>query len=227
MNHYALTDSQAQGLQKPSQPSHICRGTFEPTCFCSGETQPLPGHSIRSNKKAEWADQQWRDYWLRRCSDVLKTDCQFPNVFFEQQVGHLVRAVNNPKHRLVMGYGCGLRLEKLRTLHRRDIDFDKKLLRLRSGKGRKYRMIMLKPVVSEQHSDYLFKNDTAEELLTRRTVSKIFNNICLKAGILKLVCIQILRKNFATYLSSMEPIFVTFRGYCGTAVRRSWRFIRM
>ena len=48
--------------------------------------------------------------------------------------------------------------------------------------------------------DYLFINDSAETLLTSRTISKIFDHACKRAGVPKIGGIHTLRHSFATHL---------------------------
>ncbi|MBN1982241.1 MAG: tyrosine-type recombinase/integrase [Chitinivibrionales bacterium] len=141
----------------------------------------------------------------------MKTGRALPKVYSEKQIEAFIQAVENSKHRLILvfAYGCGLRLEEVRTVHRRDFDFDKNLLRLRSGKGRKDRVIMLDPVIDKllrdylkfnQVTEYLFTSGFSGELLSRRTISKIFDNACAKAGIPKIGGIHTSRHSFATHL---------------------------
>jgi integrase/recombinase XerD len=140
----------------------------------------------------------------------MKTGRQLPKVYSEQQIEHILMAPANLKHRLVLmlAYGCGLRLEEVRTIRSGDFDFAKKLLRLRRGKGQKDRIVMLDPVITEtvqsflkhRPEGYLFTHDGSDELLDRRTISKIFDNACAKAGVPKLGGIHTLRHSFATHL---------------------------
>ncbi|MBL8025194.1 MAG: tyrosine-type recombinase/integrase [Fibrobacteres bacterium] len=141
----------------------------------------------------------------------MKTGRTLPKVYSEQQIGKLISATKNPKHRLLLmlAYGCGLRLEELRTLKVSDFDLDKKLLRLQHGKGEKDRILMLDPIIIQELSallsenpaqEHLFLSEKTNELLNRRTVSKIFDNSCIKAGLPKLGGIHTLRHSFATHL---------------------------
>jgi site-specific recombinase XerD len=141
----------------------------------------------------------------------MKTGRSLPKVYSEQDIEKLLKSVENSKHRLLLmlAYGCGLRLEELRTLKTTDFDFHKDLLRLEQGKGKKDRTIMLDPFIKEQikiyvsknpSNTYLFLSAQTNELLTRRTVSKIFDNACAKAGVPKLGGIHTLRHSFATHL---------------------------
>ncbi|MBN1575507.1 MAG: tyrosine-type recombinase/integrase [Chitinispirillaceae bacterium] len=123
----------------------------------------------------------------------MKIGKPLPKVYSEQQIEKLIAATTNPKHRLVimLAYGGGLRLEEIRLLRSRNFDFDKDCIRISKGKGRKDRVIMLdrgiKKVLQAYISgnpemNYLFINDSSGKLLTRRTISKIFDNACKRSG---------------------------------------------
>ena len=140
----------------------------------------------------------------------MKTGRPLPKVYSEQQVEQILKAPANLKHRLILmlAYGCGLRLEEVRTIRSGDFDFAKKLLRLRRGKGQKDRIVMLDPVITEtvqaflkhRPEGFLFTRNGSDDLLDRRTISKIFDNACAKAGVPKLGGIHTLRHSFATHL---------------------------
>jgi site-specific recombinase XerD len=142
----------------------------------------------------------------------MKTGRPLPKVYSEQQIAQILKTVTNTKHKLLLmlAYGCGLRLEEVRTLKTADFDFDKQVLRLKNGKGNKDRKIMLDRAIQKQlrgfikqHPDrpYLFESDQEPgKLITRRTVEKIFTNACTKAKVAVLGGIHTLRHSFATHL---------------------------
>jgi len=83
------------------------------------------------------------------------------------------------------------------------------LIHVRQGKGRKDRYSILSKnaldalriYAKEYHpSDWLFPGDQIGKHLTERTVQKIFESACKKAGIKKDVSILSLRHAFATHL---------------------------
>src|SRR5690554_7772092 len=63
----------------------------------------------------------------------------------QREIKQLLKTPKLLKHRLVLAllYGCGLRNFELRNLQRRDLDFDRKMLHVRQGKGRKDRYVPL------------------------------------------------------------------------------------
>jgi integrase/recombinase XerD len=140
----------------------------------------------------------------------MKTGRALPKVYSEQEIEKIISSTTNLKHRLILmlAYGCGLRLEEVRTIRSGDFDFTKNLLRLRQGKGQKDRIVMLDIIIREtiqaflkhRPEGYLFTHDNSSELLDRRTISKIFDNACARAGVPKLGGIHTLRHSFATHL---------------------------
>jgi integrase/recombinase XerD len=140
----------------------------------------------------------------------MKTGRALPKVYSEQEIEKIISSTANLKHRLVLmlAYGCGLRLEEVRTVRSEDFDFTKNLLRLRQGKGQKDRIVMLDSTIKDsillflkhRPTGHLFTPDGSNDLLDRRTISKIFDNACAKAGVPKLGGIHTLRHSFATHL---------------------------
>src|SRR3990170_4527751 len=60
-----------------------------------------------------------------------------------KEIKALLCAPNLLKHRIVLGmlYGCGLRCQELRSLLIQDVDFDRNMIHVRQGKGRKDRYL--------------------------------------------------------------------------------------
>ncbi|WP_255473342.1 tyrosine-type recombinase/integrase [Oceanihabitans sp. IOP_32] len=82
---------------------------------------------------------------------------KLPVVLNQREVKKLLRTPRLLKHRLVLAmlYGCGLRNFELRNLQRRDLDFDRKLLHVRQGKGRKDRYVPLSEIQIRGLKKYL------------------------------------------------------------------------
>lgn len=141
----------------------------------------------------------------------MKPGKSLPKVYSEQQIQRLISAVINRKHRLVLllAYGGGLRLDEVRTLRKKHFDFDKDCIRIEKGKGCKDRIVMLDPTIKKELTDYftddpaidyLFTNHLSGELLSHRTIAKIFENACYKSRVPKIGGIHTLRHSFATHL---------------------------
>tara|TARA_R110000737_G_scaffold352737_3_gene400040 strand:- start:17199 stop:17720 length:522 start_codon:yes stop_codon:yes gene_type:complete len=68
---------------------------------------------------------------------------KLPVVLSQQEIKRLISAPKLLKHRILIGlaYDCGLRRGELLNLEVKDIDFDRKMLHVRQGKGRKDRYV--------------------------------------------------------------------------------------
>jgi len=106
-------------------------------------------------------------------------------------------------------YSGGLRVGEIIKLRVEDIDSNRKLIYIRASKGRKDRYTLLSNVALQTLREYwkkekpqkcLFPSWNKEKHITARTVQKIFQNTCKKAGINKDVSVHSLRHSFATHL---------------------------
>ena len=141
----------------------------------------------------------------------MKTGRSLPEVYSEAEVEKILSAEQNSKHRLMLmiAYGCGLRLSELRYLKREDIYIDRDLIKVRQGKGKKDRTVMLDPAMKGEIVQYmkgyqskvfLFEGYTPGTPLTKTTISKVYHHACQKAGIACRGGIHTLRHSFATHL---------------------------
>ncbi len=151
---------------------------------------------------------------IRPGEDILikmKTDKTLPKVHSLESIKKIINAPSNFKHRLILmvTYGCGLRLSEVHSLRRENIDFDRKVVTIRKGKGKKDRVVMLDDALAELlkswmnsgcGKEFLFEGYTEGEPLSRRTIEKIFENACIKAEIDSRGGIHSLRHSFATHL---------------------------
>jgi integrase/recombinase XerD len=77
----------------------------------------------------------WADF---DCSVALpKPRQRIPELLTRAEVGRLLAVCSNPKHRMMLAtcYGCGLRVSELVALRIRDIDGERRVLRVEQGKG--------------------------------------------------------------------------------------------
>jgi len=141
----------------------------------------------------------------------MKTGRQLPKVYSIQEIEDIVSSITNGTHRLIVliAYACGLRLSEIQNLKISDVDFDTNLIHIRSGKGNKDRTVMLdeviKPVLLKYCSEnegkrWLFISSQTGRQLTVRTIAKIYENACEKAGVHRKGGIHTLRHSFATHL---------------------------
>lgn len=140
-----------------------------------------------------------------------KKDKKLPVVLSRFEISQMLSSVSNIKHRaiLMLTYSAGLRVSEVVKLRYEDIDAERKLIHLKSAKGRKDRYTMLSDVALETirkylkeygQSRWLFPGQDKENHMTTRTVEKIFSNTCKKANIEKDVTVHSLRHSFATHL---------------------------
>lgn len=142
--------------------------------------------------------------------DRMKPGKQLPPVYAEQVVARIIDSTANPKHRLVLmlAYGCGLRLSEIVNLRRADIEWERHCLKIH-GKGSKERIVPLDSLLEQELHAYLtssgsrrfvFEGTTPGRPYTKRSVAKVFEQACRKAGIKRKGGIHSLRHSCATHL---------------------------
>jgi site-specific recombinase XerD len=139
-----------------------------------------------------------------------KKEKTLPNVLSKSEMRRLIQGTNNPKHHTIISllYGSGLRVGELVRLKMQDVDFDRKLVHVVLGKGKKDRYTLLpeslltilqKQKLLKKSHDYLFTNEKGNHL-TEKTIERIVKNAAGKAQIFKHVSPHTLRHSFATHL---------------------------
>ncbi|WP_226002713.1 site-specific tyrosine recombinase/integron integrase [Paenibacillus sp. BJ-4] len=140
-----------------------------------------------------------------------KKESKLPDVLSLNEVMRLLKVVKNPKHRaiLYLTYTSGLRVSEVVRLRPEDCDRERKVLKVRQGKGRKDRQTLLSEAAfavveqyigAEQPEDWLFPGQREGRHLTERSAQKVFEKALAEAGIRKQVSIHSLRHSFATHL---------------------------
>lgn len=127
-----------------------------------------------------------------------------------EEIKRLMESVTNPKHHLIikMLYTSGVRVSELVKIKVAHLDFDRKMLLVKQGKGRKDRYTLLPESVLPLIKDYLgLRNNKSEYLfasargpLTTRTIEEVLHQAGRKAGISKKVTPHTLRHSFASHL---------------------------
>lgn len=127
-----------------------------------------------------------------------------------KEIKQLIEVTPNIKHKLMISmlYATGVRVSELINTKVEHIDFPRKLLLVKQGKGNKDRYTILSDnVVKEMRnylnarankSNYLF--ETPKGHVTDRTVQAVLKKARKKAKIQKRVTPHILRHSFATHL---------------------------
>lgn len=133
-----------------------------------------------------------------------------PTVLSMEEVAAILKATTNLKHKAILTviYSAGLRIGELINLKIKDIDSERKQIRVEQSKGKKDRYTLLSPKTLEllrayfkayKPKEYLFEGQEGGRYSTR-SIQAFFQEICKKVGIKKKVSIHTLRHSFATHL---------------------------
>ncbi|TAH20445.1 MAG: recombinase XerD [Cytophagales bacterium] len=133
-----------------------------------------------------------------------------PTVLSTEEITSILKATENLKHKAILTviYSAGLRIGELISLKIKDIDSERKQIRVEQGKGKKDRYTLLSSKTLEllrtyfkeyKPKEYLFEGQEGGHYSTR-SVQTFFQEICKKAGIKKKVSVHTLRHSFATHL---------------------------
>lgn len=140
-----------------------------------------------------------------------KHETKLPVVLSREEVGRLLGAVANLKHRTVLMtlYGAGLRLSEALTLTVPDVDSGRMVLRIQQGKGRKDRYVDLAETLLlalraywtlYRPARYLFPGRSRDQPLTASAIQKVCTRARRAAGLQKAVSPHTLRHCYATHL---------------------------
>jgi site-specific recombinase XerD len=138
-----------------------------------------------------------------------KREKSLPTVLSKEEVKRVIEAASNPKHMLVLKclYGMGLRVSELVGLKVSDIDFERGMVKVESGKGEKDRYVMLPIGLRQELKSYLEVEKPGKYVFSGRngkytikSVQKVFEHAARKAGICKEASCHTLRHSFATHL---------------------------
>ena len=114
-------------------------------------------------------------------------------ILTKEEIKQLINAPSNPKHQLLIAllYATGVRVDELIHIKTQDLDFSRKLLLVRQGKGKKDRYTILSENIikniqeylnnRENRSEYLFETPTSH--ITDRTAQQILKYAKNKARI--------------------------------------------
>ena len=136
-----------------------------------------------------------------------------PNVLCKQEVIRIINAAVNLKNKAIIQtiYSAGLRLSDLVNLLVSDIDSNRMVIKIRQGKGKKDRYVMLSKTLLSTLREYwkqaqpkpktfLFPGIQLHKHFSRRSVQRIVKETTLRAHIDKTVTPHTLRHCFATHL---------------------------
>lgn len=140
-----------------------------------------------------------------------KSEKRLPVVLSKVEVIKMIDCLDNIKHKLIIQilFGSGLRVSEVVDLKINDIDFIRKIITVRQGKGAKDRITIVsdktlgeieKYLLEYQPLIFLFESHRAGEKLAVRSVQKVVAEAIESAGVNPLASAHSLRHGFATHL---------------------------
>ena len=149
--------------------------------------------------------------WLKVPKQVRKLVV----VMTRDEVARCIRAALSQRDKafVMLAVGAGLRIGEVTHLQVGDIDSAAGVIRIRKGKGRKERVVMLSPplltqlrrywVVWRPAGPWLFpggKAGTSQKPISQRHIRRSWQQIQERAGLTRHYCYHSLRHSFATWL---------------------------
>jgi site-specific recombinase XerD len=136
---------------------------------------------------------------------------KLPVVLSSEEVTQFLKSVKNKKHQVILKtvYATGLRILEATRLKISDIDSQRMAIRVRQGKGKKDRYVMLSKKLLTILRDYwkeyrpsswLFYGENKNDPLSAGTVRLVCRLASYESGLKKRVTPHILRHSFATHL---------------------------
>ena len=133
-----------------------------------------------------------------------------PELLTRREVRRIINACKNDKHRVMLQlcYGCGLRVSELVAVKVQHIDGERRLLKVRQGKGNKDRMVVIGETLLSYLRDYwngnrpalwMFPSASRDHHLNISTLQRVYKQAKIKAGVDKAGGIHGLRHAFATH----------------------------
>ena len=130
---------------------------------------------------------------------------RIPELLTRGAVAAILAACDNARYRMMLTvcYGCGLRLSEVLALRVKDIDGERRLLRIEQAKGAKDRLVPLSPTLLEALRDYwrlyrpadwLFAGSSGAPLAPT-SLQKAFTDAKRRAGVTTVGGIHGLRHN--------------------------------
>lgn len=149
----------------------------------------------------------------------IKGSNKLPVVLSKEEMWRLLISPDLLKHKILIGllYGCGLRCIEARSVRLQDLDYDRKVLHVVQGKGKKDRYVPLSEhlirglkqyIDAERPEEWLFngqpqdnrKGGDFDSRYSQKGVQWAVKSASKKAGIIKHVNVHTLRHTYATHL---------------------------
>jgi site-specific recombinase XerD len=149
--------------------------------------------------------------YAREAIPTAKHARTLPVVLGLDELVRFFDAIGPLKHRAILmtAYAAGLRVSEVTQLRVDDIDSSRMVIRVRQGKGRKDRYVMLSHRLLEilrsywkvtRPRGYLFPGAVLDHPVTVGAVENACSRACKAAGLNKHVTVHTLRHSFATHL---------------------------
>lgn len=164
----------------------------------------------------------------------IKKSKRLPSVLSKAEMWALINAPDLLKHKILLAllYGCGLRCREARSVRLQDLDYDRKMLHVVLGKGKKDRYVPLsdhlirglrKYIEAENPTTWLFngqpldngKGGDFDSGYSQKGVQWAVKSAVKKTGILKDVTTHTLRHTFATHLLEDGMDIMTLKDLLG------------
>ena len=138
---------------------------------------------------------------------VSKNEKRLPAILSKTEIMNMVNVTRNSMHKLiiVMLYGTGMRMSELLHLRFEDINFSRKTIHIKRGKGAKDRVVMLSPQLKKllmqlpQQKGLVFLSNRGKQY-SARSIQMVVENAGRKANIAVKTHPHMLRHAFATHL---------------------------
>jgi len=172
-------------------------------------------YSISSHRQCVSALKYFAELFIESPLDVSqlkrpKKDYLLPTVLSKQEILALLQATRNLKHRAILAllYSSGLRIGELLAMELRDIDFDRRQVLIKKGKGRKDRNVLLAITMEPLLLNYIhtykpnryFVEGRGGTHYSATSIRHFLKRSCKDAGIRKRVTPHTLRHSYATHM---------------------------
>ena len=135
---------------------------------------------------------------------------KLPKILSEKEVLRMIQVTDNLKHKLIICilYSAGLRKGELLNLRKEDIFFDKNLIFVRGGKGRKDRTTilsdnlkkLLRVYVRDFKPNYWILEGNKRQQYSASSVGRVISIAAKRANLNRTISAHMLRHSFATHL---------------------------
>lgn len=135
---------------------------------------------------------------------------KLPEIISENEVFKLLKVTTNVKHKAIitMLYSSGLRRSELINLRLKDLDYDKNIVFVRGGKGKKDRttiladnaILVLKKYLDLYYPNYWLFEGVGRKQYSSTSIVSILRKASIKSKLNKIVRPHMLRHSFATHL---------------------------